>query len=720
VTRYHQLLRRLSAGTLCVCLGASVAHAQSVSPKAEGAADALGELDLVKLLNVEVSTATKTSESIEEAPAVITVVTRDDIHRWGYQSVAEVLTHTAGFYLTDDHMLPNAGVRGMTGGLGAESGVIKLMIDGRSVAYRTTSGNWLGVELIPLESVQQIEVIRGPASALYGADAFLGVVNIITVRPGRARPLRARVTVGSTENNLGGTVDVVGSGQMGKWDFLLGAAAERSDRSGLVLPSESPAPTLPAGVGARRVARNLERRSLVLQGRLGYRDAELGHLEVSAYGSGLERGGDFAHWAQLTNYEDERGREFGTVVALGQFRVNADALVHATKTLDIALQSTYFQGGTLPADRIEVASDLFYVERRQRYQGVDSMLELRYAPDSRFNVIAGAETVYDRESFASPDRINRVTGEAVANQQATKLAELVNVGAYISTNYKLLDPHLKLTGGIRYDQNSEYGALLTGRMGLTSRLSRALVAKLLYGSAFKAPSPYLLHARPLRPGDVVGNEQLDAQRIHTLEYQMSFTPTRWFGVTSSVSQSWLLDKAEFTPQGINQTARNVASQRSLAWETRFDVRRFEDVNAYLSLDLLHSERELGQEGYAASLVGSRNVGYPNYIVRSGVAVGVPSLPDVPLELGAEGVFVGPRRAAETSIVERGESFDLPSYLLLNLSLRTRDLYLFPGHESRVALRAKNVLVSRGPDPGPAGFEYPLTPASLFIEVYHAY
>lgn len=90
---------------------------------------------------MEVSTATKQAESLEEAPAVIQVVTRDDIRRWGYQSVAEVLQHTVGFYLIDDHISPNVGVRGMSGGLGAESGVIKVMIDGRSVAYRTTSGN---------------------------------------------------------------------------------------------------------------------------------------------------------------------------------------------------------------------------------------------------------------------------------------------------------------------------------------------------------------------------------------------------------------------------------------------------------------------------------------------------------------------------------------------------------------------------------------------------
>ena len=46
--------------------------------------------------------------------------------------------HTVGFFAVDDHILPNVGVRGMSGGLGAESGVIKVMIDGRSVAYRTT------------------------------------------------------------------------------------------------------------------------------------------------------------------------------------------------------------------------------------------------------------------------------------------------------------------------------------------------------------------------------------------------------------------------------------------------------------------------------------------------------------------------------------------------------------------------------------------------------
>src|SRR5687768_1589136 len=91
-----------------LALAASSLHARATEPSS-----ALDDVDLVKVLNVEVSTATKMAESLDEAPAIIRVVTREDIQRWGYQSVAEVLSHTMGFYLTDDQILPNASVRGM-------------------------------------------------------------------------------------------------------------------------------------------------------------------------------------------------------------------------------------------------------------------------------------------------------------------------------------------------------------------------------------------------------------------------------------------------------------------------------------------------------------------------------------------------------------------------------------------------------------------------------
>jgi len=55
-----------------------------------------------------------------------------------------------------------------------------------------------------------------------------------------------------------------------------------------------------------------------------------------------------------------------------------------------------------------------------------------------------------------------------------------------------------------------------------------------------------------------------------------------------------------------------------------------------------------------------------------------------------------------------------------VTLATRELYLLPGHETRIALRGKNLLVARGPDPGFSGFEYPIQPAQLFLEIEHVY
>ena len=699
----------------------ALSAANSGNAFAQDEGKAVDDLDLVKLLNVQVSTATKTTESLEDAPAVITVVTRDDIHRWGYRNVAEVLNHCVGFYSVDDHIQPNVGVRGMIGGLSGESSVIKVMIDGRSVAYRTTSGNWLDAELIPLESIKQIEIIRGPASALYGADAFLGVVNIITESPDDARPVRGRLLTGFTGSNFGEQLDVVANTRAGKFDFLVGAIGEHGSRSGLTLPPESPGANIPAYVGDRRTANNLDRTSLGLQTRIGYRDPSAGHVIASAYVSGFSRGGDFAPWAQLTNGTDATGARVGTVISEGQLRLNLDTLYHVNKMVDLSLQGTYSQGGILPADRIELGSDLWYAERRTWYRGVDMILETRIFPSKRFNIIGGVEGVYDHEALLTPDRINRATGQPFgATGAGDQRINLSNMGAFVSANLWVLDPWLKLTGGARYDNNSIYRGQLTGRVGAVSRVSKSIVMKLLYGSAFKAPSPYLLYATPLGPGDVQGNPALKPQKIHTVEYQLSYKPTAFFSATSGVSYNWLFDKAEFIPQGINQVAQNTARQTTFTWETRVDLKHYDDYATYASWESVYSKRNLGEIGYQAQLVGNRNIVYPPYIGRLGVSVGVPSLPDVPITAGAEGMFVGPRHAADMSVLYNDGQFDLKPYVTLNLFVTTRDLYLVPGHELTIALRAYNVLGTRGPDPGFSGFEYPLSPREVFVEFRHTY
>jgi iron complex outermembrane receptor protein len=244
--------------------------------------------------------------------------------------------------------------------------------------------------------------------------------------------------------------------------------------------------------------------------------------------------------------------------------------------------------------------------------------------------------------------------------------------------------------------------------------------KLLYGSAFKAPSPYLLYANPLGPGDVRGNAALKPQKIQTLEYQLSLKPNQFIGFSSGVSANWLFDKAEFSPEGINQAARNTASQTTFTWETRADAKHYDDYATYASFELVRSRRDLGEIGYAAQLVGTGNIVYPPYIARVGLSAALPSVPSVPLTAGMEAMFVGPRHAADASVLANGARFDLKAYATANVFLTTRNLYLIPGHESVVALRAYNVFNAGGPDPGFSGFEYPLPPREIMLELRHTY
>src|SRR4051812_2854107 len=196
-------------------------------------------LNLGTLLDtpVDVWTAAKMAQKQYEAPAVITTITREQIAVWGYRSVAEVLSHLLGFYVVDDHTSPNLAVRGISGGLYADSSIVKVLIDGHSVAFHSTGGNWLGPELIPLSAIERIEVIRGPASALFGADAFLGVINIKTRSGKSLNGGPAWLTAGRAGEKLATDADLSAGMARGRWDFMIAARRSSQDLSGMPLPS---------------------------------------------------------------------------------------------------------------------------------------------------------------------------------------------------------------------------------------------------------------------------------------------------------------------------------------------------------------------------------------------------------------------------------------------------------------------------------------------------
>ena len=132
-----------------------------------------------------VVSAARVRQRIEESPSAITVITAEDIRNYGATSIAEVLRTVPGIdYMQITAADPNLTARGFNKELSAR---LLTLIDGRS-AYIDIFGNsfW---EVMPISvwDIDRIEVIRGPGSTLYGANAFGGVVNIFTKKPDAAK-----------------------------------------------------------------------------------------------------------------------------------------------------------------------------------------------------------------------------------------------------------------------------------------------------------------------------------------------------------------------------------------------------------------------------------------------------------------------------------------------------------------------------------------------------
>jgi iron complex outermembrane receptor protein len=151
--------------------------------RAQDPEQALSALD--SLLNVPVSAAAKYAQRRSEAPASITIVTAEEVRRYGYRTLADVLNDLPGFYVSNDHNYTYVGVRGFGRPADFNNRVL-VQINGHTLNESFVGAVGIGREFgIDLDAIERIEIVRGPGSSLHGARAMFAVVNLVT-RDGRA------------------------------------------------------------------------------------------------------------------------------------------------------------------------------------------------------------------------------------------------------------------------------------------------------------------------------------------------------------------------------------------------------------------------------------------------------------------------------------------------------------------------------------------------------
>jgi iron complex outermembrane receptor protein len=128
--------------------------------------------------------ASRFLQKVTEAPASVTVITADDIRKFGYRTLADVLRGARGFYISYDRFYNYVGVRGFQRA-GDFNSRILVLLNGHRINENIYEGVYVESGFpVEMDLVDRIEIIRGPGSSLYGTNAFFGVINVITRRGG--------------------------------------------------------------------------------------------------------------------------------------------------------------------------------------------------------------------------------------------------------------------------------------------------------------------------------------------------------------------------------------------------------------------------------------------------------------------------------------------------------------------------------------------------------
>lgn len=142
----------------------------------------------------------KFEQKVTEAPSFVTLITSDEIRKYGYRTLAEVLASVTGFFVTYDRNYNYLGVRGFNRP-GDFNTRILILVDGHRLNDNLYDQGAIGTESpIDVDLIDRVEVIRGPSSSLYGTNAFFGVINVITKRGRDIKGIEVSGEIGSWES----------------------------------------------------------------------------------------------------------------------------------------------------------------------------------------------------------------------------------------------------------------------------------------------------------------------------------------------------------------------------------------------------------------------------------------------------------------------------------------------------------------------------------------
>lgn len=454
---------------LTLCLATTSAMAQVDLPQDPIASEQTASAEAVLFQDIpSVFGSAKYEQKVTEAPSSITIITAEQIKKYGYRQLAQILDSVPGLFMTNDRNYGYVGFRGFGRPSDYNTRVL-LLVDSHRLNDAVYDQAALGSESpIDVDVIERVEIIRGPASSLYGTNAFFGVINVITKKGRDIKGIEVSSETSSYNSNRGRLT--IGKKLQNGVEFLLSGNYYGSIGNRSLSYKEFDSPATNNGIADKQDHENYSN----MLGKISYGDFSL-------------QGGLSWRKKQLPT------ASFGTV-----FNESRNATVDQRGYLDLKYEHNF-------ANEFTVKSRLYYDQYYYRGDYVFDYVAAGVPPftlnQDRTNTewVGGELTLIKRlfdqhkvtlgSEYREQFRLSQQNDDK--DPPANYLNDLrhSNIWAIYAQDEFSIFKNLLLNAGVRHDQYSTFGGTTNPRVALIYNW-RTTTFKLLYGQAFRAPNPF--------------------------------------------------------------------------------------------------------------------------------------------------------------------------------------------------------------------------------------
>ena len=524
--RTNNITVRIGIGLSALILAVSAYPGDAFAAPPPG--KSLESMTLEELMNIPVYAASRHEQSGAEAPASVTIVTSEQIRRYGWRTMTDILGSVRGIYVSKDRNYDYVGVRGFLRPGDYNLRILQL-VDGHRVNDMLYGQSNYGRDFpVDVDLIDRVEIVRGPTSSLYGSNAFFAVVNVITRTGGELKGGELSGEAARYDTYKGRAT--LGSRLSGGMEYLLSATGYKSRGQDLFFP-EFADPATNDGVAS---GMDGERQKGI------YGSASLGGFDVRGAYSSRMKVVPTASYETIFNDPRFKTWDDRAWVDLSWRKAFGDT----TEATARVYYDRYHYYGDYPfkwEDNTAVPPLVYDVINKDgamnQWYGAELLLARHFGESHRVtaggeyrNVFQMKQWTYDENPYSL-----YLNDRRTEQLYALFLQDEIALGGGFSVN-----------AGIRYDHYSTFGGTTNPRLAVLWTPRSGTTLKLLVGSAFRAPNAYEMFYNDGGSAQLE-NPSLSPETIRTYE---------------AVLEQSVGDKVRFTVTGFNNRIKGLISQES--------------------------------------------------------------------------------------------------------------------------------------------------------------